>query len=251
MAAGNLAIVLTKQGRPEAAAAVIDELLPAGSESRIENFGLLCFRAQYRVNCASFRAAAEDMDNAVRLKPNDGVAWLRWAVLLIKSRNTNGYQQLREEMLVRFGETKDPNLAEQTIKTCLLLPWSDEKYARATLLAEVAFAHSPADKWAVFAKGLCAYRQKQFTQAIEVERAALVLGGGTDTTLEVAAWALISLAQAAAGQPLESRATLVAAQEIARTRMPALSPLTPFQESWHDILIAELLLHEATTLILP
>ncbi len=97
-------------------------------------------------------------------------------------------------------------------------------------------------------RGLCAYRQKQFTQTVEWEGVALA-ASGSDAAPEVAARALIAMAQAAAGQRQESRATLVEAQEIARTRMPGLSPLTPFQESWHDILVADLLLREAASLI--
>jgi serine/threonine protein kinase len=248
MAAGNLAIVLAKQGRQEEAAQLIDELLPAGAEARLENYGLFCFRAQYRVNCNLFRAAAGDMEKAVRLKPDDGLAWLRWAVTLIKGGDFDGYNRLRDEMLSRFGKTPDRLLAEQTAKTCLLLPWSGEKLASAVRLAETAATQSAGDKWAALAKGLGAYRQKQLTQAIECERAAIAVGGA-DATLEVAARALISMAQAEAGQPQESRKTLLETREIARTRMTGLSPLTPFEENWHNILVADLLLHEATSLI--
>jgi len=250
MAAGNLAIVLTKQGRTEEAAAVIDELLPADAESRIENFGLLCFRAQYRVNCGNFSDAASDMDKAVRLKPADGVAWLRWAVLLIGSEDFDGYERLREAMLAQSGRSVDPRLAEQTAKTCLLLPWSEEKYTRTALLAESTAAPLPAETWAAFAQGLSAFRQKQFPFTIARGQAALELGG-TDAPLEVAAHAVIAMAQTAAGQKIEGEATLRHAREIARTRLIRLSPLTPFEENWHNILVAELLLREATSLILP
>jgi len=248
MAAGNLAIVLAMQGRQEEAARLIDELLPAGAEARLENYGLFCFRAQYRVNCSRFRAAAGDMEKAVRLKPDDGLARLRWAVTLIKGGDLDGYNRLRDEMLSRFGKTPDRILAEQTAKTCLLLPWSGEKLAGAARLAETAATQSPDDKWAALAKGLSAYRQKQFTQAIECEKAAVALGGA-DATLEVAARALIAMAQAEAGQPQESRTMLLETREIARTHMTGLSPLTPFEENWHNILVADLLLHEATSLI--
>ena len=244
MAVGNLAIVLARLNRQEEAASLIDELLPAGAEKRIENYGLFCFRAQYRVNCGLFRAAADDMEKAVRLKPEDGLARLRWAVLLIKSGDREAYDRLRDEMFARFGETTDRRLAEVTAKTGLLLPGSAEQQARATRLAETAAAQSPKDKWAALAKGLCAYRQGKFPQAIESERAALILGGD-DATLEVAARSLIALAQTAAGQPQEARTTLREAQEFARARLPALSPLTPFEENWHNILVADLFLREA------
>ena len=248
VAVGNLAIVLAKEGRLDEAAGLINELLPAGAEDGIENYGSFCFRAQYRVNCGSFREAADDMEKAVRLKPDDSIAWMRWGVALIKSGDVAGYDRLRGEMLTRFGATTNQNQAEQTAKTCLLLPWTEEKYSDATKLAAAAAAQAAKDEWVALARGLGAYRQKQFTQAIESGRVALASGGG-HTTLEVPTLALIAMAQAAAGQPPESRATLVEAREIARTRLPRLSPLTPFQDSWHDILIAELLLREATSLI--
>ena len=247
-AVGNLAIVLAKQDRLEEAVRVIDELFPAGAEDRIENFGLFCFRAQYRVNCGNFSAAAGDMEKAVRLKPHDSFAWMRWGVVLARSGDMEGYERLREEMLARFAGTTDRNQAEQTVKTCLLLPWFGERYANAACLADTASAQSPKDKWVALSRGLCAYRQKQFTQTVEWEGVALA-ASGSDAAPEVAARALIAMAQAAAGQRQESRATLVEAQEIARTRMPGLSPLTPFQESWHDILVADLLLREAASLI--
>ena len=248
VAVGNLAIVLAKQGRPEEAAGLIDELLPAGSEDELENYGLLCFRAQYRVNCGSFRKAADDMEKAVRLKPDDSIAWMRWGVALIKSGDVAGYDRIRGEMLTRFGTTTNQNQAEQTAKTCLLLSWTEEKYSDATKLVDSAAAQAPKDEWVALAKGLGAYRQKQFTQAIEWGRVALASGGG-HPTLEVPTLALIAMAQAATGQPTESRATLVEARELAHTRLPRLGPLTPFQDSWHDILIAELLLREAAVSI--
>jgi eukaryotic-like serine/threonine-protein kinase len=247
-AVGNLAIVLAKEGRREEAAKVIDELFPAGAEERIENFGLFCFRAQYRVNCGNYHAAAEDMEKAVHLKPNDSFAWMRWGVALVKSGDIAGYDHLREEMLARFEGTTNQGEAEQTAKTCLLLPWTDEKCASATSLADTASAQSPKDRWVALSRGLCAYRQKQFTQAIEWEQVVLE-PGVTNAALEVAGRALTAMSQAAAGQSEKSRAMLVEAQEIARNRMPGLSPLTPFQESWHDILIADLLLREATSSI--
>lgn len=249
-AVGNLAIVLARQGRPEEAARLINELLPAGAEDKIENFGLFSFRAQYRVNCGNFREAADDMEKAVRLKPDDSFAWMRWGVALIKSGDVAGYDRIRGEMLARFGTTTSQNQAEQTAKTFLLLPWTDEKYSIATRLADIASTQAPKDKWVALAKGLCAYRQKQFAQTIKGERVALA-AAGTDTMLEVAARALLAMAQAASGQSLESRATLSEAREIAHTRMPRLSPLTPFQESWHNILIADLFLGEATSSISP
>jgi len=61
----------------------------------------------------------------------------------------------------------------------------------------------------------------------------------------------MTMAQTAAGQKLKGEATLRHAREIARTRLTRLSPLTPFEENWHNILVAELLLREATSLILP
>ncbi len=250
MAVGNLAIVLATEGRPEEAAGLIDELLPAGAEERIENFGLLSFRAQYRVNCGNFHEAANDMEKAVRLKPDDSFAWMRWGVALIKSGDITGYDRLREKMLTQFGGTTNQNQAEQTAKTCVLLPWTDEKCSTVGRLADVASAQDPKNRWVAFARGLCAYRQKQFPEVVKWAGVALA-PGGTNTTLEVSARALIAMAQAATGRPQESQATLAEAREMARAHVPGLSPLTPFQESWHDILIADLLLGEAASLTRP
>lgn len=107
---------------------------------------------------------------------------------------------------------------------------------------------APTNQWVALARGLGDYRQKQYTQAIEWGRVALVTKSG-DPTLEVPALALIAMAQAGCGQTPESRASFLDAQEIARARLPRLSPLTPFQESWHNILIADLLLQEAASAI--
>jgi len=248
LAAGTLATVLTKLGRPQEAAVLIKDMLPPGADERWENFGLLSFRAQYRANCGSFREAADDMEKAVRLKPDDSFAWMRWGVALIKSGDVTGYDRIRGEMLARFITTTNQNEAEQTAKTCLLRPWTQEKYSGATRLAEIAGTQAPTNHWVALARGLGAYRQKQFTHAIEWGRLALA-SSNRDPTLEVPALAVIAMAQAGCGQTPASRASLIDAQEIARARLPRLSPLTPFQESWHNILIADLLLQEAASSI--
>ena len=247
-AAGNLAVVLAKENKGEEARKLIEDMISPGAENLPENFGLLSFRAQYRANCGNLRGAASDMASAVQLKPDDSFAWMRWGVALIKSGDVTGYDRIRGEMLRRFSTTTNQNQAEQTAKTCLLRPWTEEKYSGAAKLADIAAAQAPNDKWVALARELGAYRQKQFTHAIEWGRVALASGSG-DPTLEVPALALIAMAQAGCGQTLESRASFIDAQEIARARLARLSPLTPFQDSWHNILIADLLLHEAASSI--
>jgi len=248
MAVGNLAIVLARLSRPEEAAGLIDELLPPGAEERIESYGLFCFRAQYRVHCGHFTEAAADMTQALKLKPDDGVAWLRLATIFIQADDLNGYQQLRLDMLARFGNTKESIFAEATAKTCLLLPWSDANSNLVHQLADQAARELSTNKWAGLAKGLSDYRQGRFDSAVEWEQRALA-AADSDATLAVAARSLLAMAQYHLGKFSEAKNALIEAYAIATKQMARLGPLNPFEEDWHNILVAKILLEEAGTLI--
>jgi tetratricopeptide (TPR) repeat protein len=248
VAVGNLTLLLNSQGRQRDAETLVDELLPPAAEKRIESYGTLCFRAQYRVHSGRFDDAALDMAKALKLKPDDGVAWLRLATIFIQAGDINAYHQLRQAMFARFGAAAKPRLAEVTAKTCLLLPWSDNNSNLVQQLADRVASELPTDKWAGLTKGLSDYRQGRFEGAVEWERRALA-ASDADKTLEVAARALLGMAQYRLGKFNEASNSFVEAGAIAAKQMAKLSPLNTFAENWHNILTAKILLQEAGNLI--
>jgi serine/threonine protein kinase/Flp pilus assembly protein TadD len=245
VAAGNLAELLNSQGRQKDAEAIVDDLLPPAAENRMESFGTLCFRAQYRVHTGRFADAAVDMTKALKLKPDDWLAWLRLATIFVQGGDLNGYDQLRQNMLARFGTWPEPRFAEVTAKTCLLLPWSEANSNRVHQLADLAARELPAGKWEGLAKGLSEFRQGRFDSAAEWERRALA-ASDSDATVEVAAGALLAMTQHRLGRFDEAMNALTEADAIAAKQMARLSPMNTFEGNWHNILVAKILLREAT-----
>jgi serine/threonine-protein kinase len=115
--------------------------------------------------------------------PPDHDAWFGYAELCLFLGHEEEYRRARQDLLRRFGATKDPPVAEKTARAVLLMPPSEEELRTAVTLAECAVAaKSTTLEWVypyyLFVQGLAEYRQGHFESAISTmqTKAGAVMG---------------------------------------------------------------------------
>jgi serine/threonine-protein kinase len=109
--------------------------------------------------------------NWLQVNPYEGSAWDGYAELCLYLGNEAEYSRSRKELLKRFVKTTDPQVAERTGRTCLLLPASEDELKQATALIDRALAADTAKYgWAMpyfrFAKALAEYRAGNLESAL-------------------------------------------------------------------------------------
>ena len=142
--------------------------------------------------------------------PTDHQAWYGYAELCLYLGLEEEYLGARRDLLARFGEVKDPIIAERTGRACLLKPASGEELRRIVALAaragdlERSKVHS-FFPFFQFVKGLSQYRQDDHAGAIATMRGDAAIALGPAPRLVVA------MALQKSGQADEARKTLAEA----------------------------------------
>jgi eukaryotic-like serine/threonine-protein kinase len=173
--------------------------------------------------------------------PNHDV-WFGYAELCLFLDDETEYRRARHDLLIHFGSTTDPEVAERTGRACLLLPAPEEELRPTVALTERAVsAGRPGREFAypycLFAEGLARYRQGRFDDAIQLMtgEAASVMGPSPRL--------IVAMAQFQKGDKEEARTTLAAAISS--------YDWTPSNADHHDAWIAHILRREAEAMISP
>ena len=122
----------------------------------------------------------EDLESG----PPEHGAWNSYAELCLLLGREDDYRRARRALLVRFGPSTDPFVAERAGRACLLAPSEGDELAAIAALVQKAVPDRQNEQWArpyfEFARGLGAYRQGHFDEAISMMRgeASRVLGPG-------------------------------------------------------------------------
>jgi serine/threonine-protein kinase len=137
-------------------------------------------------------------------------AWFGYAELCLFLGNVAEYRRARQDLLRRFGASRDPYVAERTARAILLLPAAEDQVQAAAALAERAVAtKGTTPRWVypyfLFAQGLAEYRQGRFDSAISIMRA------DAGTVMGPAPRLVVAMAEYRNGQKEEARQTLAAA----------------------------------------
>jgi WD40 repeat protein/serine/threonine protein kinase/tetratricopeptide (TPR) repeat protein len=207
-------------------------------------------RVQQLARRARWREAEAALARVIELDPSDHVAWHHQAVLLLELGDAKRYRQACREMLARFGRTRDPNVAERTAKTCLLVPHALTDLRPALELADLAVTGTQkhADyRWFLLVKGMAEYRSGRFADAI-VRLRKTVAEGGDALYCDALARLFLAMAQQRLGQADEARKTL----DKARARIERTFPKPDgegLDEAWSDWLRCRIVLREAQELI--
>jgi len=194
--------------------------------------------------------AAADFAKAIELRPDDHEVWHWQAAALVQSGQLDAYRELRRKGVERFGNTTDPNTAERIAKDFLILPCSEPDLEIAAKMAENAVSappNHPDMTWFQLGKGLAEYRQGRFAKTVDWMNKVLS-DSGHEYNRDAQACIVLAMAQHQLKQLDEARATLARGLGIVDTKMPKLDS-GDLGENWNDLIIAHVLLEEATALI--
>ncbi len=191
--------------------------------------------------------AVADFAAAIRLEPDDHFLWYRLAVLHLQAGDAEAYRRDCQDMLRRFGPTRDPTVAHRVALICLLRPDAVSEGQRVSRLAELGAAGVPQGAWYLLTLGAAHYRAGQFPQAIRRLEQALVVPTA-DYYTSILTRLLLAMAHHAAGHADEARQWLDRAVErsdkaLPRAESKALGP------SWCDWVMCRLLRQEAEALL--
>jgi serine/threonine protein kinase/WD40 repeat protein len=218
------------------------------------------------VKSGQWNEAASDYALLAKSDPKEHWYWYRYAPLCLVTGTVEEYRRASREMLTRFGNTDNPEIAERTARTCSLAADAVSDFAPVLKLADRAVTGTekmPGFRWFVLTKALAEYRAGHFTTAVDwLNRFSPRVDG---VHPDAAAFAILAMAKHrlglapradAARLAEEARAALTPAQAILLQKMPDPKAGRPWGTGWpygvdnfHDWLHAQILVHEAEKLI--
>jgi serine/threonine protein kinase len=238
--------MLLSQAKWDEAERVINEVPPHPAAASI-------YSVLGKINALRGRwaAATSNFVTVVQVIPDDAYAYHQLAALLVKTGDIEGYRRHCQKLVQKFGNTSDPNIAERTVKACLILPKSGVDLPTMARLAEIAVASEPTHRdysFFQFAKGLCEFRQGRFASAIDWLKPVVAEQG--DPIRSVQASMVLAMVQYRVNQLDDARETLTNGIELAQRRVPG--PDGPIPENrWNDWIFMHALIGEAKALIEP
>jgi tetratricopeptide (TPR) repeat protein len=154
--------------------------------------------------------AATDSGKALELQPADGVHCMEHTSFLLLAGDTDNYRQTCKQMLERFGQTKNRDLAHQIALSCLLIPDAVSDQKLPLELAKRAAAGAPRNDWYEITLGVALYRTGQYQQAVQQLRQVVktwpedpYAGAGADGG-PVLTWLGLAMAHQRLGQSAEA-----------------------------------------------
>ncbi len=190
--------------------------------------------------------AAPEFSVLANFKPNDSIANMQAAAVMLAGGDRAGYRRVANEMLKRFRNSRSPNDAERTAKVCLITDEFATELGDLDRLADFAVKAGAQNAsiagYFQFVRGLADYRMGRFASAVEMLRQSRTsLAGGVfemdclENLFE--AMALFRLGQLDDARSLFKQTT---------QRMD-LGPVRGYDDgwSWHDWLLARVAREEA------
>lgn len=217
-------------------------LLGESPQQVFERAGELARKGEWEPAAALF---AKGLD----VYPDDHWQWYRSGALQAYLNHAEEYTAHCRQMLELFGSTQDPAIAERTSKLCLLLPAAAPNDARPAQLAERAAGLRPDSAWFRLAAAIAKYRAAQFAEALDqLQRAEAQ--AGSQTYCQVLIELFRAMSQHQLGQPDAAQGSLDRASALLKPTAPQTQDEgVDYGPAWHDYLIGEVILREATTLI--
>jgi tetratricopeptide (TPR) repeat protein len=155
----------------------------------------------YRLAAGDAKAAAEESRKAVDARPDDIENWNVHVPTLSLAGDSEKCLQVCAELLERFGETEDAEMAYRVSRICSLAPAPASGTTRVVQLARRAVS-AKRHPWYLHALGLALYRAGELDAAITVLNESLALGPGWEGRFDN--WLVLSLAHQGRGGSEES-----------------------------------------------
>jgi tetratricopeptide (TPR) repeat protein len=218
---------------------------------------VLTFRGYIRAQGGRWQDATTDLKQAIEKDPSNHVPWYLLTPVLVQSGELVDYRVHCKAMLDRFATTTQPEVAERTAKSCLLLPFAvgPADLIRVAKVADNAVTlgkNNPWSHWYQFTKGLADYRQLHLNDAIDrMQRAQKGLPKARDASrdmCEADTYFVLAMAHHKLKQDDEARTALAHGRRIVKTRMPKLDS-KDLGLAWLDGVMTYIFMHEAEELI--
>jgi tetratricopeptide (TPR) repeat protein len=244
-----LARMLIFQKKFDDAAQLLNETLTPAFLQQPSSVSVLALRIDLRGRRGQWQDAESDAALALKHQPNNPERYHVLATLLAKRRTGAGYEDVCRGYFAKFRETTNVYVADQLAKTCLLLPSPEADLKTLDRLADLALTHGTGDKFSMpffqVCKGLCEYRQGNFSEAVAwaqkaLESSSLYSHGQAYAVLAMAYWRL--------EQKDPARAMLEKGNLLAPSVIPARDTEDP-GKAWLAWLYARIALDEAAALI--
>jgi eukaryotic-like serine/threonine-protein kinase len=166
-----------RNGSLEEADRVMRKVSPLLDELNASNAAAIYLSlGDWHARHAQWREAATNYFASIAGQPANFEAHDRLAPVLVQSGDLAAFEQLRRQMLSRFGETTNPVIAGRVAMDCLMLPWSGADPERVGKIADTALK-AGSNHWAwnylQCAKALAAYRQGDFKSAVDALQSPL------------------------------------------------------------------------------
>ncbi|MCI0460853.1 MAG: protein kinase [Gemmataceae bacterium] len=201
-------------------------------------------RALILLERQQWAAAAVYLDKSCRLrKPDIASHWYFNALLHLKVGDRKGYRAICAEILKRFGDTKDPQVAESVVAACTVTPDALPDMSRLLPLAEMAVAARETNRRLL---GSALYRAGKYKEAILCFHQTAQKSGRA----EVSAGLYLALAHHRLGQGDAARHYLDTIKKVMKT--PPDNPPDRQRKAWESELLRvepEHLLREAEALL--
>jgi tetratricopeptide (TPR) repeat protein len=240
-----------RNGSPDEADKVMRTMSPLLDELNASNAAAIYFSlGDWHARHAQWKEAATNYFQSIAGQPANFEAYDRLAPVLVQSGDLAAFEQLRRQMLSRFGETTNPVIAECIVRDCLILPWSGAELEQAGKIADAALT-AGSNHWAwnyiQFAKALAAYRQGDFKSAADSLQTPL-RDQGKDIARDVEGYLVLAMAQHQQGYPGYARDALTTGLGLA-ARLPSSDNDLKDWKAWNDWVIAQALMREAKELV--
>lgn len=168
---GNTAksILLCVQGKPEEAdAMIVNQQVPYQPGKDVAEVYRMV--GDWHARDERFAIAAERFRTLVYLNEFDSwdavsLDYCRFAAALVELCDVESYEEMRLELITRFGGTRDVVAAERIIKACTLLP--PKKETLKLLIPIMETAQQSPTPWSYTSFALFDYRRGDYSQAID------------------------------------------------------------------------------------
>jgi tetratricopeptide (TPR) repeat protein len=182
----------------------------------------------------------------IEQKPEDTMLWVRVPPLAVLSEDDAVYPEVCRAILEIFREAPTPTNVDRAIKACLLKPGAIEQAELPLNLVPVSLDEATVPNWLPpwfwSTRALLAYRGNDAEAAVRyVEKSEAYEPPELAHALNLA---VLAMAEHQLGKAGEAKTALQAASQLI-TRLKE----DPGLKGDHDLLIAEILLHEADALI--
>jgi len=217
-------------------------------------------RASALVRCGLMSDADTDLVKATALKPMSDAAWYGLAPLLVAMNQESNYQSARLEILQRFAQPPNPQVAERMARAAMLTPFGANELNPAGDWADRAASVAYADaslSGRQLTESLALYRRGQFSDTIEWSEKLLANAanpaqpGWTHEQARnrmAAARFLEAMAFQKLQQTDKARAALAKGMQVVQTELPPFDGGDPGRD-WPDFLIVHILQQEAGAMI--